>query len=50
MGKGHPECAERLEAIKDRLMAAGIWDFLLHIEAPAATRTIGAGAWLGLSR
>ncbi|MDW5415940.1 histone deacetylase family protein [Iodobacter sp. CM08] len=38
MGKGHPECAERLEAIKDRLMAAGIWDFLLHIEAPAATR------------
>ncbi|WP_211243426.1 histone deacetylase family protein [Chitiniphilus eburneus] len=37
MGKGHPECPERLAAIQDRLIAAGLWDFLLHVDAPPAT-------------
>ncbi|WP_255989347.1 histone deacetylase family protein [Chitinolyticbacter albus] len=36
MGRGHPECPERLAAIQDRLIAAGLWDFLLHVDAPAA--------------
>jgi acetoin utilization deacetylase AcuC-like enzyme len=30
MGFSHPECPERLAAIQDRLIAAGIWDYLLH--------------------
>lgn len=30
MGPLHPECPQRLAAIKDRLIAAGIWDYLLH--------------------
>ncbi|WP_308439565.1 MULTISPECIES: histone deacetylase family protein [Deefgea] len=38
MGKGHPECPERLAAIQDRLIAAGVWDYLLHITAQPATR------------
>ncbi|WP_308445377.1 histone deacetylase family protein [uncultured Deefgea sp.] len=38
MGQGHPECPERLAAIQDRLIAAGIWDYLLHVTAQAATR------------
>ncbi|WP_410498767.1 histone deacetylase family protein [Chitinibacter sp. S2-10] len=38
MGQGHPECPERIAAIQDRLMASGIWDYLLHINAQAATR------------
>jgi acetoin utilization deacetylase AcuC-like enzyme len=38
MGKGHPECPERIAAISDRLMASGIWDYLLHINASPATR------------
>ncbi len=36
MGKGHPECAERLAAIQDRLIAAGLWDCLLHVDAEPA--------------
>ncbi len=38
MGEGHPECPERLGAIEDRLMAAGLLDFLRYHEAPRATR------------
>ena len=38
MGKGHPESPERLAAIQDRLMAAGLWDALWHLDAPAAGR------------
>lgn len=34
MGPGHPECPERLRAIEDRLAAAGIFDWLRHIDAP----------------
>ncbi|GGP19444.1 histone deacetylase family protein [Silvimonas iriomotensis] len=37
MGKGHPECPERLAAIQDRLMAAGLWDTLMHVESEPAT-------------
>ncbi len=37
MGKGHPECPERLSAIQDRLMAAGLWDTLLHVESEPAS-------------
>ncbi len=38
MGAGHPECPERLTAISDRLIAAGLDGYLAHHEAPAATR------------
>ena len=38
MGPYHPECPERLTAINDRLIAAGIDGYLHHYTAPAATR------------
>ena len=38
MGPHHPECPERLTAIGDRLIAAGIDPHLQHHTAPAATR------------
>ncbi|MBV1774992.1 histone deacetylase family protein [Burkholderiaceae bacterium DAT-1] len=37
MGSHHPEAPARLAAIQDRLMSAGVWDFLDHHEAPLAT-------------
>jgi acetoin utilization deacetylase AcuC-like enzyme len=37
MGRGHPECPERLSAIRDRLLATGIDHGLTEIEAPLAT-------------
>ncbi|TCW29608.1 histone deacetylase family protein [Gulbenkiania mobilis] len=37
MGVGHPECPERLSAIRDQLMAAQIFDFLQEVEAPLVT-------------
>lgn len=37
MGKGHPECPERLDAIDDRLLLTGVSDALEHIEAPCVT-------------
>ncbi|MCZ2495597.1 histone deacetylase family protein [Xylophilus sp. Kf1] len=36
MGRGHPECAARLDAIDDRLLLTGVLDALERIEAPAA--------------
>lgn len=36
MGPGHPECAERLDAIEDRLLASGVGDALQRCEAPLA--------------
>jgi acetoin utilization deacetylase AcuC-like enzyme len=38
MGPYHPECPDRLRAIGDRLIAAGLEGHLEHYEAPAATR------------
>lgn len=38
MGPYHPECPERLTAISDRLIAAGLDPYLRHYTAPAATR------------
>jgi len=38
MGPYHPECPERLAAIGDRLIAAGLDPYLHHYTAPAATR------------
>jgi acetoin utilization deacetylase AcuC-like enzyme len=38
MGPYHPECPERLRAIGDRLISAGLDGYLQHHEAPAATR------------
>jgi acetoin utilization deacetylase AcuC-like enzyme len=38
MGDDHPECPDRLTAIQDRLIAAGMWDHLLHVEAPLVLR------------
>jgi acetoin utilization deacetylase AcuC-like enzyme len=37
MGRGHPECPERLDAIEDRLLASGIGDALDRREAPLAS-------------
>ncbi|TWO73234.1 histone deacetylase family protein [Caenimonas sedimenti] len=39
MGRGHPECPERLDAIDDRLLASGVADALEHREAPLAGLT-----------
>ncbi|MDF1485081.1 histone deacetylase family protein [Ramlibacter sp. H39-3-26] len=36
MGRGHPECPERLDAIEDRLLVTGVADALQRREAPAA--------------
>jgi acetoin utilization deacetylase AcuC-like enzyme len=38
MGPGHPECPDRLRAIDEALHAQGLFDFLQHHAAPAATR------------
>ncbi|GAB3242400.1 histone deacetylase family protein [Chitinimonas naiadis] len=38
MGSHHPECPDRLAAIQDRLIAAGLWDHLLQVEAPLVRR------------
>lgn len=37
MIEGHPECPDRIDAIRDQLLADGIFDFLRHYDAPAAT-------------
>jgi len=39
MGEGHPECARRLAAVGDRLLATGLLDLMESVEAPAATPT-----------
>jgi len=36
--EGHPECPQRLARILDALRAAGVYDLLAQVEAPAATR------------
>jgi len=36
MGRGHPECPERLDAIEDRLLITGVGDALERREAPQA--------------
>ena len=38
MGPYHPECPERLMAVGDRIIAAGIDPYLRHYTAPEATR------------
>src|SRR5262249_52148729 len=38
MGPYHPECPERLAAVGDRMIAAGIDPYLRHYTAPEATR------------
>jgi acetoin utilization deacetylase AcuC-like enzyme len=37
-GQEHPECAERLSAIDDKLLLSGLSDFLRNIDAPEVTR------------
>ncbi|MEJ7930842.1 histone deacetylase family protein [Ramlibacter sp. AN1015] len=37
MGRGHPECPERLDAIEDRLLLCGVADALDRREAPPAS-------------
>jgi acetoin utilization deacetylase AcuC-like enzyme len=37
MGRYHPECPDRLDAVSDRLIASGIDKHVEHFEAPAAT-------------
>ncbi len=36
MGAAHPECPARLRAIDDQLIASGLSNYLLHVEAPVA--------------
>jgi acetoin utilization deacetylase AcuC-like enzyme len=38
MGRHHPECPERLQAIEDQLIASGVIGCLTEYEAPLATR------------
>jgi acetoin utilization deacetylase AcuC-like enzyme len=38
MGPYHPECPQRLDAIQDHLISAGLDGFVAHYTAPAATR------------
>lgn len=38
MGRHHPECPERLDAIQDRLIASGMEMLVTHYDAPEATR------------
>src|SRR5438128_4857459 len=38
MGSNHPECPDRLDAIRDRLISAGLDGYLTHYEALTATR------------
>ncbi len=40
MGPGHPESLARIHAIKDQLMASGLFDFLSHYEAPKASKDL----------
>ena len=37
-GADHPECAARLAAVSDRLLASGLSDVLTNFDAPEATR------------
>ena len=37
MGRGHPECPQRLDAINDHLIAVGLANALDHRDAPRAT-------------
>lgn len=37
-GAGHPECAQRVSSISDRLVASGLADVLRHVDAPEVTR------------
>jgi acetoin utilization deacetylase AcuC-like enzyme len=37
MGAYHPECPNRLCAINDQLIASGLIDYFVHLEAPLAT-------------
>ncbi|MEO6117736.1 MAG: histone deacetylase family protein [Methylotenera sp.] len=38
MGPDHPESPARIHAIKDQLVASGLYDFLSHHEAPKASK------------
>jgi len=38
MGPHHPECPARISAIEDHLLATGILEHLVDVDAPAATR------------
>ena len=38
MGPYHPECPERLSAVGDRMIAAGVDSYLRHYTATEATR------------
>ena len=37
MGRGHPECPQRLDAIQDRMMASHLLDVVDQREAPLAS-------------
>lgn len=44
MGRGHPECPERLGAISDMLFTKGLMDYLAGYEAPLASPEVIARA------
>lgn len=37
-GSGHPECPQRIDAINDQLKKQDVYDYLVHVDAPRATR------------
>ncbi|MEP7102548.1 MAG: histone deacetylase family protein [Burkholderiales bacterium] len=37
MGPGHPECADRIAAIRDQLLIKGLLDHMQEVDAPLAT-------------
>ena len=40
MGRGHPECPQRLDAIEDRMLASGLLDVVERREAPLASTDV----------
>ena len=48
IGRGHPECPERLDAIEDRLLVSGVGDALERREAPLAATAhfVGFAVWV----
>ena len=47
MGRGHPECPERLDAIEDRLLISGVGDVLDRRGGPVAPRPARCGRSTG---
>lgn len=40
MGPDHPECPARIHAIQDQLIASGLFDYFMHVEAQQVSKDI----------